>query len=234
LWKAIIKAGHHFLIRVGANVTLLRQLGYVQERDGIVYFWPNKAAKKHLPPLVLRLWQVQVGRCTMSPVTNILEDDQLTADQARDLYKLRWGIELQFRTLKQTFGRRKLRSKTPENALVERDWSLMGLAMIQLHAVKEQIELGEPPQNSSAALAIRVIREMFDRRSEPSEPGDDLTARLQAATNDAYNRKGSKKARYRPHNKDKPAAGEPKIVNAGPEHKMLLQNYLAHAAKRNP
>src|SRR5262249_52969410 len=34
LWKAIIEAGHSFLIRVGANVTLLRKLGYVREKAG--------------------------------------------------------------------------------------------------------------------------------------------------------------------------------------------------------
>src|SRR5436309_2513451 len=80
----------------------------------------------------LRLFEVQVGRCRMSVVTNVLDDAQLSVEQARELYKLRWGIELQFRTLKQTFGRRKLRSKTPERAVVELDWSLLGLAMIQL------------------------------------------------------------------------------------------------------
>jgi hypothetical protein len=230
LWKAIIDAGHSFLIRVGANVTLLRQLGYVQEGDGIVYFWPDKAAKKHWPPLVLRLFEFQAGRCRMSVVTNILDDRQLSVAQACELYKLRWGIELQFRTLKQTFGRRKLRSKTPERALVELDWSLLGLTMIQLFAVKERIELGEPPQHSSVAVAIRIIRELLDRRLEPSEPGADLSARLQDATTDRYQRKSSKKARYRPAYKDRPSAGKPKIINAQHKHKMFLKEYLAQAA----
>jgi hypothetical protein len=42
-------------------------------------------------------------------------------EEAVRLYRLRWGIELQFRALKQTFGRRKLRSKRPDRALVELD-----------------------------------------------------------------------------------------------------------------
>jgi DDE family transposase len=229
-WKAIIDGGHSFLMRVGANVSLLRRLGYVQERDGIVYFWPDKAAKKRWPPLVLRLFEFQVGRCRMSVVTNVLDEAQLSAEQARELYKLRWGIEVQFRTLKQTFGRRKLRSKTPERALVELDWSLLGLTMIQLFAVKEQIDLGEPPQRSSVALAIRLIREIMDRRREPSEPGADWKSRFRDATLDRYQRKRSKKARYRPKFKDKPKAGRPKIVTAKRKHKEFLQNYLANAA----
>jgi hypothetical protein len=234
LWQALIDAGHSFLIRVGANVTLLRRLGYVRERDGIVYFWPDQAAKRRRPPLVLRVFQFQAGRCRMSVVTNILDDQQLSAAQACELYKLRWGVELQFRTLKQTFGRRKLRSKTPQRALVELDWSLLGLAMIQLFAVKEQIAQGEPPRHSSVALAIQIIREMMDRRLEPAEPGADLSARLQGARRDRYQRKGSKKARYRPAYKDRPAAGHPKIITAQRKHKNFLRQYLEQAARQNP
>ncbi len=107
LWKAILDAGHSFLIRVGANVTLLRRLGYVREKAGTVYFWPDKAAKKHQRPLVLRLWRCRVGRCTMSLLTNVLDEQALSLAEIRDLYRRRWGVELQFRTLKQTFGRRK-------------------------------------------------------------------------------------------------------------------------------
>jgi hypothetical protein len=49
-------------------------------------------------------------------VSNVLEEQSLSHQEARDLYCLRWGVELQFRTLKQTFGRGKLRSRTPDRA----------------------------------------------------------------------------------------------------------------------
>jgi hypothetical protein len=113
---------------------------------------------------------------------------------------------------------------------VELDWSLLGLTMIQLFAVKERIALGEPPQSSSVALAIRIIREMMDRRLEPSEPGEDLRTRLQEATTDPYQRKRPKQARYRPAYKDKPSAGKPKIIKAQRKHKRFLQQYLEQAA----
>jgi hypothetical protein len=231
VWKTIVDAGHSFLIRVGGNVTLLRQLGYVQEHDGIVYCWPDQAAKKHRPPLVLRLWVVQVGRCRMWLVTNVLDETQLSAEQARQLYRLRWGIELQFRTLKQTFGRRKLRSKTPQRALVELDWSWVGLTMIQLFAVKERLALGGRPDRSMIAQAIRVIRDLCDR---PSADGADLAERLRAERPDTYQRQGSKKARYRPAYKDKPSAGKPEILKAQRKHKELLKKYLAQTAHENP
>ena len=46
-WKLIAARGHHFLMRVGSNVTLLRKLGYARESHGIVYCWPSKAARKN-------------------------------------------------------------------------------------------------------------------------------------------------------------------------------------------
>ena len=176
LWRTILAAKHSFLIRIGKNVTLLRHLGYAIERDGLVYFWPEKAAKKQLPPLVLRLWQLQVGRCQMSLVTNVLDEDKLSGPQVAELYRRRWGIELQFRKLKQTFGRRKLQSKTPQRAYVELDWSLLGLWMIQLFAVTERIKLGKSPSDSSAAMAIRIVRELLERRHETCAAGATLHA----------------------------------------------------------
>jgi hypothetical protein len=224
LWKTLIDKGHSFLIRVGANVTLLRGLGYVQERADLVYCWPDKAAKKKQPPLVLRLLCLQVGTCPMWLLTSILEEEQLTSAQAIELYKRRWGVELQFRTLKQTFGRRKLRSRNPERALVELDWSLVGLWLIQLFAVKEQVAVGKLPEQCSVSVAIDVIRTMV--RCPAGLPGEVLAEKLQAASKDDYQRTRPKKARYNPQYKDKPAAGEPIVLNATDEHKRLLQLFL--------
>jgi hypothetical protein len=231
LWKTILDEGHSFLIRVGANVKLLRKLGYVREREGLVYFWPEKAAKQMQPPLVLRLLHFQLGRCQIYLVTNVLQKNRLSNAHAKRLYQLRWGVELQFRTLKQTFGRHKLRSKTPERAKVELDWSLVGLWMIQLLAVKEQIKIGEPPTHTSARMAINVIRNMFLRWSDLPAKGEDLKSQLQAAVNDTYQRNGSKQARYQPNYKPKPSAGKPTVTLATPKHKYNLENYRNHVAQ---
>lgn len=228
LWKAILDAGHAFLVRVGSNVKLLRKLGYVRERRGSVYFWPDRAARQHQPPLVLRLLHLQVGRRKMWLLTSILDDDQLSDEEAVRLYRLRWGVELQFRTVKQTFGRGKLRSHSPERAYVELDWSLLGLWLIQLFAVKEQVAIGTVPEQCSVSLAIQVIRMMLQRWSE--EADESFAAKLRSARKDSYQRKTSKKARYRPDNKDKPAAGTPRVRTATRQHKAWLQEYLSAAA----
>jgi hypothetical protein len=228
LWKAMNDAGHSFLIRVGANVNLLRKLGYVRERAGLVYCWPRAIAYQGQPPLVLRHLQVRVGRRCMHMITNVLNKNALTDAEAVRLYRLRWGIELQFRTVKQTFGRRKLRSRTPARAYVELDWALVGLWLIQLFAVKEQVEIGEIPEHCSVALAIQVVRETFRRWWErPAEP---FASKLQGATKENYTRHGSKKARYCPNYKDKPSAGAPVIRTATRWHKKKIKQGFTAAA----
>ena len=230
-WKLIADHSHHFLMRVGSNVTLLKKLGYARESHGIVSCWPSKAARQQQPPLVLRLLSMKFGRTPVYLVTNILDPRELPDKAAGQLYQLRWGIELQFRTIKQTFGRSKLRSKTPERALRELDWSLLGLWMIQLFAVKEQLAIGQPPTHSSAALAINAIRDVFHHWSEIPTTDTDLFSKLRHAVTDQYPRsKKSKQARYRPDNKDKPAAGKPNLITATRKHKLMLKQYLALAA----
>ena len=227
-WKGIADHGHHFLMRVGSNITLLRQLGDARESHGIVDCWPSKAARQNQPPLVLRLICLKLGRTPIYLVTNILDPRELPNSAACQLYQLRWGIEVQFRTLKQTFGRSKLRSKTPEPALRELDWSLLGLWMIQLFAVKEQLAIGQPPTHSSAARAIHAIRDVFPHWSEIPTKGTSLKSKLRQAVTDQYQRsKESQQARYRPDNKDKPSAGKPNLINATRQHKLQLKYYLA-------
>ena len=71
-WNATVEAGHEFLVRVGANVGLLTNLDNTRHRDGIVSVWPDAAARRHQPPLLLRLIQVQNEHGTMSLVTSVL------------------------------------------------------------------------------------------------------------------------------------------------------------------
>lgn len=61
-WQTLLTAGHHFVIRVGANVRLVRQLGWTREHAQVVYVWPDRAAQKGQPPLVLRLVVVHDGK----------------------------------------------------------------------------------------------------------------------------------------------------------------------------
>ncbi|MCD4727618.1 MAG: transposase [Pirellulales bacterium] len=230
-WKSIMDQGHHFLIRVGTNVRLLAKLGYyARECNGIVYVWPDSAARKKQPPLILRLIHLKNDRGDIYLLTNVLNSRCLSDAMSSRLYTLRWGIELQFRTLKQTFGRRTLRSRTPDRAYAELEWSLLGLWMIHLFAVKEQVKVGEPPSQTSVAMAIQVVRSILFLWCEVPKEGADLWTQLQNAVTDSYERQSSKRARYRPHKKDVPSAGKPIITVANGKRKQQLERYRQHVA----
>ena len=63
LLAALLQSGSQFLIRVGSNVTLLRELGFaVAQADNTVYLWPDRHRQNNLPPLVLRLVELHDGR----------------------------------------------------------------------------------------------------------------------------------------------------------------------------
>lgn len=56
LLGAIMAGGRSFLIRVGKNVSLLKDLGYARvEQAQTVYLWPQQAQKDQIHPLVFRL-----------------------------------------------------------------------------------------------------------------------------------------------------------------------------------
>jgi hypothetical protein len=60
-WRAIHDKAHHFLVRVGGNIRLLKSLGYVREHNGIVYCWSDRAMKKKQLPLKLARFSVSAG-----------------------------------------------------------------------------------------------------------------------------------------------------------------------------
>ena len=172
------------------------------------------------PPLALRLLKFQTGRCPIFAVTNVLNERQLTSAQAARLYAWRWGVEVQFRALKQTFGRSKLHSRTPERAYVELEWSLVGLWLVQLLAISEQIPLGIAPAEARVSVALRVVQDAMRRMASKS-----VRNNLRTAVKDRYRRHRPKGSRYRPPSKDKPSAGRPVIANANADQRRQYREH---------
>lgn len=213
-WKAILDARQNFLIRVGGNVRLLKKLGYAREYDHVVYIWPNEAAKKKQPPLVLRLIVIHNGKHPVYLLTNLTKT-QLSDQQAATIYGARWGIELFFRTFKQTFGRRKLRSRAAENARLELDWSLVALWCACLLGQRELVECGQNPARLSPALAIRALQNTLrEYRVRPENRAESLWSRLRIAVLDDYERSSSKTSRNYPRKKKRERIAPPKITLA--------------------
>ena len=231
-WRAVEDAGHSFVIRVGANIKLLKKLGYARESGGLVYLWPDAARKKKQPPMVLRLIVVHNGKHPIYLVTNVLSQKKLSDRNATEIYKARWGIEVFFRSFKQTFGRRKLRSDSPDNALLELDWSLVGLWMVCLMAAAEVIEQGESPHRVSVAGVLSAIRTvMRDYRWRP-DPGEDLVSLFREALIDPYVRQASKASRNYPRKKNEKPAGKPVIQPASREQVACIKELKARQQEK--
>lgn len=229
-WKALIESGRHFVIRVGANVKLLRKLGYAREKNGVVYLWPDKAASKQLPPLVLRLIKVRTGRHPMYLVTSILEEKVLSAAALVEIYAKRWGIELFYRNFKQTFERRKLRSHAADNAQLEADWSVVGLWAMLLYGQYELAKQGIPPDRVSTAGVLRAFRKSMGEYKSCPDPGESFTELLAVAIIDVYQR-ASKASRNYPRKKHGQAIGAPIIIVASAQQRCNARRIQAEMQK---
>ena len=227
-WNGIIHEGHSFLIRVGGNVRLLKNLGHARQGKDVVCLWPNAAARRKQPPIVVRLIEVKSELGSMFLVTNVLSDRQLSTAALKRLYPLRWGIELHFRALKQTYGRGNLRSRNAKHALVELEWSLIALTMIQLLGIREQVKIDIPPEQTSVSQAIAAIRHAIDTWNEQVPKSMSVTRQLRDATKDQYTRTKSKTARYQANFKDKPSTSGPVVVKATVVQKRMFSS-MSHA-----
>jgi hypothetical protein len=211
--QCILAGGRELLLRVGSNVRLLKTLGWAREHAGTVYLWPDGAAHKGQAPLVLRLVVAHNGKHPVYLVTSVLSHRQLSDRQVAGLYAKRWGIELFYRHLKQTFRRRKLLSASAENARVEIAWSLVGLWAMALYALVEATKHNVPPEQLSFAKLLLAFRRTLRDYLHPTAPGERLCERLREAVIDLYIRK-NKTSRNYPRKKQERAAGPPVILQA--------------------
>jgi hypothetical protein len=218
LWSRVLAGNpvrHDLLIRVGSNVRLLKELGVARERAGLVYLWPENAARKQQPPLVLRLVQMHTGRQPVYLVTSVLDPKELTDKQIIEIYKKRWGVEVFYRHFKQTFGRRKLRSRQADNVPFELDWSLVGLWAVCLLAAQQIVADEGDPSRLSVAQVLRAVREVIRGYSHTPPPERTLWRLLKVALKDNYVRKKPKASRDYPRKKRHDQfAGPPEIVVA--------------------
>ncbi len=210
LCRRLQDAHQSFLIRVGSNRQLLRKLGYAEhEGPSTVYLWPEDHQQEL--PLTLRLIELRKGKKSMYLLTNVLDEDALSLADAALLYEMRWGVEVFYRGLKQTLGRRKMLSRTPEAAEMELAWAVMGLWLLGIMSVSAIVERGGDPLSWSVALARKNVRAAL---RGPSRRGRRLPELLATAVKDNYQRLGSKKARDWPHKKREKPPGAPKIREA--------------------
>jgi hypothetical protein len=192
------------------------------------------------PPLRLRLVKVRIGQAVVYLLTSILDYNKLTVKQMVTFYKMRWGIEVEFRGLKQTLDRAKLRCRNDRRLLAELDWSILAMAVAELFALKEQLAKkphtgGQrtptpDPAQRSLAQTMRAIRRCIRTLDALPRPRGDLQTLLREAVTDSYRRKKPKRSRYRPANPDKKPLGAPNVRKLNNQEKKRLRESLKELA----
>jgi DDE family transposase len=230
-WSELLASKREFVIRVGGNVRLLKKLGIVRESYGTIYLWPDKAAKRKQPPLVLRLVEVHDGRQSWFLVTSVRDPQRLSDKQIAQIYASRWRVELFFRNFKQTFGRAKLRSLKAEHARCEAEWSLLGLWGMMLHAQIQQKARPQSTSRLSVARVLRIFGQAIDEFESQSETGQSFKQKLRSAVIDPYRRK-DKTSRNYPRKKYESQPKPPIIHVATPMQKQLAKHVLAITSQK--
>jgi hypothetical protein len=222
----LIDAGHHFVIRAGANVKLLTRLGHVEERDERVYLWPAREQEKNRLPIVLRRVVVRDARGReMYLLTSVLDEQRLSDQQIVRLYAMRWHVEVSYRWLKCSLQGRKMLSTSPEHAGVELDWTMMSLWTLALLSLSH----GVTGEDLSLAGTLQVVRDAMTRRRF-SGPNRTVASRLSRVRRDRYTRKSAKVKRHWPKRSRIHRCKTPHIRTATDEEMARYQSLQRQAA----
>jgi len=219
MW-AIYRHPIDFLIRVGGQTALLAEVG----RDAIervgghryVYIYPFR--KRGLPPLRLRLIVLKREGKRVYLLTNVSDSTRLSRSIASELYAARWGIEVGYRSLKQTLGRRKVLARTPQAGALELAGSILGLGLLMVQAALAQ---GKDIVRASVSKALRVVQRAIEALRH-REPWRRFVQRLREALRDAYRRRRSKRALDWPHKKKEPPPKPPNLRRPTEQENALI------------
>jgi hypothetical protein len=237
VWSQLHGHGKEFLIRVGGNVHLITRLwadAETRHQGHIVYAWPKNRQRKS-PPLMLRLIKVGRGRKAVHLLTNVLDAKRLSRREAGEIYRQRWGVEVFFRTLKQTLGYVKLQSRSGRRALMELEWALITMTITTMMGIDSASRRRIDPRRLSPAHLIRTLRTFLLRGARRSPPkGRAALARdLACGLKDKYRRRKPKGSRHRPKTKNTPKPlilKPPKIRRATVKERRLAEQYRRKTA----
>ena len=232
LWTKLILAKAEFLVRVGGNVSLLSEHANIERlKDNVVLCWPKDKMKSGVKPLRLRLVKIKIGKTSMWMLTSVLDRKKLTPKQIIRYYKMRWGIEVEFRGLKQTLDNNKLCCRNCANATAELEWSILAMTVAELLALRRQIPKKRKKTDAheyrvtdrSLAETLRAIRSTMALPNERPQSGNGLIRQLAEAVVQRYDNKTDKKSRYRPRNPDKKPLKDPDVRKINASERMRLR-----------
>ena len=209
--------------------------------------WPGHCKNRKTLPMrsairscfAIRLVKVKIGKTTMWMLTSVRNRTKLSIKQIVRYYKMRWGIEVEFRGLKQTRNKQKLSCRSCENAKAELEWSIIAMAFAELLGTRRQIQR-KPKKNDdreyqitdrSLTETVRAIRAAMAAPDKKPERSIGLVDLLTEAMVQRYNNKTDKMSRYQPPNPDKKPLKDPAVrkINAV-ERKRLRELDVKNAA----
>ncbi len=227
LWSAMQATKLTFLIRVGANV----HLKVKNKRKGLYYYHPRRAGTS--APLVVRLVYIKIGKTKMAMLTNELSEEFLSKTMIKKFYKMRWGVEVEFRNFKQTFQCKTFHCHNAQRVVIEAQWSLLAFTAMKLWTHQQRTSTEQAPEQTipklSTARLLKAFHTALKNHNHRDIPKHNLFTMLAEATGDCYQRRASKRARYRPKG-ERPKTGLPIIKSIGAKEKQLLQRLLKTAA----
>lgn len=204
--REVVAGGRHVLVRLAGNARLISGL---DGRPGVHALWPKQAQGRG-GPLLLRVIRVRDGVRWVTLGTSVLEPERLSEADAAAFYRMRWGAEVCYRSLKQTLDRRKMRSAAPRQAELELHASLLSLMALGVLTLS-RMGRRRSRERWSVAGALRLVRRAA------RAPGEAAARRLLAALRGAVmgdNRRRSKRARDWPHKKTPRPPGPPVVRTA--------------------
>ncbi len=231
LCERLLADGHAFLLRVGGNRELLTHLedaqGEHSRRSRTVWLWPQTLRKR--PPLRMRLIEVETPDPEIPNVfllTN-LSLGELDDAEAEAYYRRRWGVEVFYRTAKQTLESATLKSRTPDLALAEAEWLSLGVLLLGLMAIPAVTAEGTSADQWSAAQALSVVRRRMRHGHRRGRSWSrSLLRDLARCRQDRATRRGPKSIRPWPKKKTESPPKPPK-VRAATEHQRRRAKRLA-------
>jgi hypothetical protein len=242
LAQQIIAAGASFLIRMSAKDMLYTQWPIEPSTvgkftEGEVWCWPLEARNQGLPPLRVRLLRLR-GKQRRKDVwllTNVLETQRLSIEQASHYYRWRWENEGLFRTYKRTLAKVKLLSRTLRLVHREAEASLLATQLLLAQGVRavstgQQRQRGQrsiprPCSPRRVLLAIRaVILGRIGVRQRQA-----FRKRLAKALREQRQRTSSKVKRVWPRRVNHKPPKPPKFREFTTEQKALLDKVLKRA-----
>jgi hypothetical protein len=219
-----------FLIRVSSLTTFYSDEPAPGDwSDGEVWYWPLEAQRSGQKPLRVRLLRLRSpGRKhDVWLVTNVLQKERLTPQQASRFYRMRWENEGFFRSYKRTLNKVKLCSRSVALVHREAEGSLLAVQLLLAQGAAARLLYGKKQQGQSVReLLLEVRREIQEQLRGQRRGRGGYQRRLAEAQRRRRDRTSSKVKRVWPSRTDHTPPKPPKLRMLNDSQKALLRKRL--------